>query len=127
VTYDLGAVHITSGMALWNTDYLVPAMADFWGSPDGVSMVLLGDDIDLLDTGLGVDTLAQQLSWAPQALRYLQIRMSCRPNELSCAIGEVALRGEVGSVSEPGSLAMLLLVGAALGWQRRNNSSGSRA
>jgi|JI6StandDraft_1071083.scaffolds.fasta_scaffold304640_1 hypothetical protein len=127
ITHDLGAMFMTSAASVWVADYLPPALADFWGSPDGAAWVLLDDDVALLAPGVGVDAPAQLVSWAPQAMRYLQMRMTCRPNDDACGIGEIAVRGEIAEISEPGSLAMLLLAGAALGWQRRGHSPRSLA
>lgn len=112
--FDLGAATTIDAMALWVGDAYPPAFADVLGSLDGVLFFPLLDDVPIVSFGLGVDTPAQRLDWAAQAMRFVELRLTCKPSDTACSIGEVAFRSDGITIPEPSPALLLGAAGAAL-------------
>lgn len=125
VSYDLGSVQQTVGMALWNEDANGIGQLNILGSVDGQSWVSLGSNLTPTDHPYKTDYSADVFSWGATQARYIKLEMSmCPQSEVgrtSCSIGEVAFN--VTPVPEPSTLATLglglLMLGAATARHRR--------
>lgn len=124
VSYDLGSVQQTLGMALWNEDANGIGKLNILGSLDGQNWVSLGSNLAPTDHPYKTDYSADVFSWAETSARYIKLEMSQCPTSVisrtSCSIGEVAFN--VTPVPEPSSIAMisvgLILVGTAVARRR---------
>lgn len=127
VSYDLGEVRFTQGMALWNEDGNGIGKLNILGSIDGVTWTTLGSGLSPTNHDQGVDYGADVFSWGVLATRYIKIEASQCPSSstwVGCSIGEVAFN--VSAVPEPSSIAMaglgLAIVGAVATRRRRQQA-----
>ncbi len=126
VSYDLGSVQQTIGMALWNEDANGSGRLNILSSLDGQNWVSLLSNLTSTDHAYKSDYSADVFSWASTPTRYIKLEMSMCPTSeigrISCSIGEVAFN--VTAVPEPSSVATLslglLLLGAVAARHRRN-------
>ena len=126
VSYDLGSVQETLGMALWNEDANGIGQLNILGSVDGQSWVSLGSNLTPTDHPYRSDYSADVFSWTGTQARYIKLEMSmCPESEIgrtSCSIGEVAFN--VTPVPEPSTIATLslglLMLGAVTARRRRD-------
>lgn len=108
VSYDLGSVQQTQGMALWNEDGNGIGSLNILGSIDGLNWVSLGSNLSPTNHEEQTDYGADVFSWSTTSARYIKMEMSNCPSSavwVGCSIGEVAFN--VSAVPEPSSLAML--------------------
>lgn len=117
VSYDLGSVQQTLGMALWNEDANGIGKLNVLGSVDGTTWTTLASNITPTNHAFNTDYGADVLSWGSTSARYIKLEMSACPaggSWIGCSIGEVAFN--VSPVPEPSSLAMTGLGLGLMGW-----------
>jgi hypothetical protein len=118
VSYDLGSVQQTVGMALWNEDANGTGKLNILGSTDGLSWIALGTSLSPTDNAYKFDYGPDVFAWGLTSTRYIKLEMSLCPTSeigrIGCSIGEVAFN--VTAVPEPSTLATLSLGLTLLGW-----------
>jgi len=131
VTYDLGAAFFVDGLALWNEESSGIRFLDLLGSLNGVDFFSLALGLTPFDNPLDASFsyLAEVFSFSSVSLRYVRFGMTGCPQDdpesfVGCAIGEVAFRQGTGtaSVPEPGTLALLGLGLAGIGFAKRKKA-----
>jgi len=130
VSYDLGSVQQTQGMALWNEDGNGIGKLNILGSVDGVTWTTLASQLSPTDHPAVQDYGADVFSWGNTAARYIKLEMSSCPSPststwVGCSIGEVAFNVSpaVSPIPELNSLTMiglgLALMGVVVARSRR--------
>jgi len=126
VSYDLGSVQQTLGMALWNEDGNGIGELNILGSTDGQTWTLLGSQLKPTDNPTEQDYRADVYAWGMTSARYIKLEMSKCPASdtwASCSIGEVAFN--VSAVPEMSTLTSfglgLVLLGLATSRRQRAN------
>lgn len=131
VSYDLGSVITTQGLALWNEDAAGIGKLNILGSVNGTTWFTLASNLSPTNNPLDTTTQgtygADLFNWTATATRYIRLDMSSCPQPggdgfLGCSIGEVAFHS-TSVVPETSTLSMGLLglglVGVALARRRR--------
>lgn len=116
VSYDLGSIQQTQGLALWNEDGNGIGELNILGSIDGQTWTLLGSQLTPTNNPTRQDYGADVFSWGTTSARYIKLEMSKCPASVAwngCSIGEVAFN--VSAVPEVGSLSMFGIGLAMLG------------
>lgn len=107
VSYDLGSVQQTLGMALWNEDANGIGKLNILGSVDGTTWATLAFDKSPTNHAYNTDYGADVFSWGQTSARYIKLEMSACPSGagfVGCSIGEVAFN--VSPVPEPATLTL---------------------
>lgn len=127
ISYDLGEVRFTQGLALWNEDGNGIGKLNILGSLDGVTWTTLASNISPTNHAEGVDYGADVFDWDATATRFIKLEASQCPSSstwVGCSVGEVAFN--VTSVPEASSVAMaglgLAVVGAVAARRRRQQA-----
>jgi len=123
VTYDLGSVIGIDRLALWNEEFSGFGTGRVSVSNDGITFASL-TSISPVDSPFVTDYGVQVFGLGALSTRFVRFDISgCpQPNgdpRLLCGIGEVAFSTVGTSVPEPGSLALLGVALAGLGFARR--------
>lgn len=121
VTFDMGAVGLYAGMALWNEDASGMGSYDILGSIDGSIFFTLAAGVIPTNNAHSVDYGPDTIGGSPVSVRFFRLIMKDCPEVGgtfdACALGEIAF-DRVGVVPEPAAWGMMLagfiLVGGAL-------------
>ena len=117
VSYDLGSVQQTLGMALWNEDANGIGKLNVLGSVDGTTWTTLATNLTPTNLPFDTDYGADVISWGKTSARYIKLEMSACPSDgewIGCSIGEVAFN--VTAVPEPSTLTLTGLGLGMMGW-----------